>query len=545
MGSINLYKIDYEKSQLLFQTLSQKFELLKTKDITKEYSNGEKVNFGVTLYVSQSQSSKEISWNWLLKEFDSSLLSTITNPKAVLVIEKDDDIIYAVTFGHSYFIIDKYCDSNFAFNYARRLTFKSIKTTTLTTPSSHRNKIVNTYIDFNEIEFNSGESFAKIKADEDLPEDFKLYKPTLEIGNSIKFNLVEDSIENVLNLIIHIENTFKTVSEKHKIPVFSKITDNDYINYLNQKLSNDIRLNPAQVNISELDIIGATEIFNHNDYEYKLKYKKKEKTVTNLTNDEIKDFCKEAGLIYEDVILDIIVYSICDGQIIRCDKVKNLIDYTYDDECCLLSKGVWYKYNDDYLSYLNDSISQIDVFYNPKFNFTEQEYRSYLEMKYNEEKDTKEFKNLTKDKILESLQKKHYAERVYNSLRVQDGFECYDRIIASINNQKVELMDLYKDKTMFSVKIGNSSGKLSQAVNQSLMSLKIYKYKLVSPLPEIKNVALWLILDRKKGINDTDGEKPNINSLGMLMLKNRIDEWKKEVRLLGYTPIIYINYRIH
>ena len=139
----------------------------------------------------------------------------------------------------------------------------------------------------------------------------------------------------------------------------------------------------------------------------------------------------------------------------------------------------------------------------------------------------------------------HTLGRVYNSLRVQDGFECYDRIIASINNQKVELMDLYKDKTMFSVKIGNSSGKLSQAVNQSLMSLKIYKYKLVSPLPEIKNVALWLILDRKKGINDTDGEKPNINSLGMLMLKNRIDEWKKEVRLLGYTPIIYINYRIH
>lgn len=37
--------------------------------------------------------------------------------------------------------------------------------------------------------------------------------------------------------------------------------------------------------------------------------------------------------------------------------------------------------------------------------------------------------------------------------------------------------------------------------------------------------------------------KPDINRLDMLMLKNRLDQWKKEVRLQGYTPIIYVNYR--
>ena len=36
--------------------------------------------------------------------------------------------------------------------------------------------------------------------------------------------------------------------------------------------------------------------------------------------------------------------------------------------------------------------------------------------------------------------------------------------------------------------------------------------------------------------------KPNISELNMLMLKNKIDAWKKEVRLLGYAPIIRINY---
>ena len=43
-------------------------------------------------------------------------------------------------------------------------------------------------------------------------------------------------------------------------------------------------------------------------------------------------------------------------------------------------------------------------------------------------------------------------------------------------------------------------------------------------------------------IENEDG-KPDINRLDMLMLKNRLDQWKKEVRLQGYTPIVYVNYR--
>ena len=35
-------------------------------------------------------------------------------------------------------------------------------------------------------------------------------------------------------------------------------------------------------------------------------------------------------------------------------------------------------------------------------------------------------------------------------------------------------MDLYKDHTMYSVKIGNSSGKLTYVIDQSLTSLKLY-----------------------------------------------------------------------
>jgi hypothetical protein len=52
-------------------------------------------------------------------------------------------------------------------------------------------------------------------------------------------------------------------------------------------------------------------------------------------------------------------------------------------------------------------------------------------------------------------------------------------------------MDLYKDGTIFAVKIGNSSGKLSYVVDQSLQTLKIYRHKMSDNQLEIKEIGLY------------------------------------------------------
>ena len=121
------------------------------------------------------------------------------------------------------------------------------------------------------------------------------------------------------------------------------------------------------------------------------------------------------------------------------------------------------------------------------------------------------------------------------------SFENFDREENSVCGAKVEIMDLYKDKTMYAVKIGNSSAKLCYAVDQSISSLKLYKHRLLEGMPEIDTVAIWLVLDHRNHIEDNG--VPDINALNMLMLKNRLDYWKKEVRLQGFKPLIYINYR--
>jgi len=60
-------------------------------------------------------------------------------------------------------------------------------------------------------------------------------------------------------------------------------------------------------------------------------------------------------------------------------------------------------------------------------------------------------------------------------------------------------------------------------------------------LPDIRSIGIWLVLDRKVKLQVDDGTI-NINQLKMLTLKNKLDDWKREVRLAGYVPIVRINY---
>lgn len=542
MGQINIYKIDRNKKQEFYQTMASKLELIRTVEINKTVNDNE-INFGMSLYISQPTEKKDINWNWLLREFQVDEIRSLPNPKSVLLIEKDD-IAYAVTFGASYFIVDKYCDRDFAFNFARKVEYKEIKTTALTAPNSQRNKIINTYINYNNLEFDSGESFTKVKAKIVIDDTFTIHKENIEIGNSIKFTLNHDSLESIAELILYIENTLE-VEDKYKIPVFAKVTDRDLIDRLDTRLKeaviNDINI----INISEIDIIGTTEIFNHNDTSFTVSFKHHKKEISELTINQLIQFSNENKFKLNENMLEIKITSYNNGVSVRTDKIKNLIDYTDDTERCILLKGQWYHFNDDYLSYLADSIKEIDVIYNPEYNFHKSLHSDFLERKYLEEKDSNEYDGKTEEQIKTKIKNKYYAERYYNIMLEENyGFKNYDRKESRIGTADIEIMDLYKDNTIFAVKIGSSSSKLCYVVDQSIQAIKIYKHNLVTEKLPVSNVAIWLVFDRANQLNLIDG-KPDINQLDMLILKNRLDSWKKEVRILGYKPIIYVNYIIN
>ena len=162
---------------------------------------------------------------------------------------------------------------------------------------------------------------------------------------------------------------------------------------------------------------------------------------------------------------------------------------------------------------------------------------------FNTEKHDPQYAGLNDEQIKKKIKNKHYAERAFNELRSRDdGFICYDRELKEVGKERIEVMDLYKDGFMYAVKIGNSSSKLCYVVDQSLTALKLYKKGLLPGTPTITTAVIWLILETDAHIEDNNGV-PVLDKLKMLMLKNRLDQWKKSVRLMGLTPIIFINYR--
>lgn len=538
MGQVNLYKIDGNKKNDFLDKLNEKFEFIGEQNYNSV--DNEQDVYTVSTYLNVPEERKVPDWHWILEEYDYKIEGAMASPRAILVIE-GIKATYAVTYGLSYFVVDKYCDVDFAFDFARRIIFKQIKTTTLTAPNAQRNKMINVYLNYNDLSFDSGESYAKIKAKMKIVDGFTLHGEMVEIGHSIKTQLSDNSIDCIIRFIEYVE-AVKRKDELHKIPVFSKVKDENATRELDERLLEKIEQNIECINISELDIIGVTEIFNNNDASFTLKHERKHKNIHELTKENILKFLDENNLKIKNDFLNIKVVSNKNGEPVCTDKMKCLIDYTDDEKRCLLLKGEWYSFNDDYVQYLQDSIAELDVIYNPEFDFSNVKLLEYLKRKYQEEKECVEYIGLSEQEVMEKIKDKYYAERAFNNiLSEQYGFQNHDRDSDETGAGKIELMDLYKDGTMYAVKIGNSSAKLSYVVEQSISSTRMYKHDLLPNMPKIDKIAVWIVLKRRTRLPEVNG-KPDLSSLKMIMLKNKLDVWKKEVRILGYTPVVYLNY---
>ena len=141
MSNINLYKIDSRKKDEFLRNLKDKFDNENNVEINS------KCKYGISVYIDGKDKTKnDPDWLWVLSN-PKPFLNQPASLKAVIVIESETkEALYACTFGMAYFNVDKYCDTEFAFDFARRINFELVKTTTLTSPNSRKNKIVNAYL---------------------------------------------------------------------------------------------------------------------------------------------------------------------------------------------------------------------------------------------------------------------------------------------------------------------------------------------------------------------------------------------------------------
>lgn len=61
----------------------------------------------------------------------------------------------------------------------------------------------------------------------------------------------------------------------NEIPLFNKVKDVDLLNNLENKLISKMNIDDLKLSLTELDIIGAIEIFNTNEEDYHLHFKRK------------------------------------------------------------------------------------------------------------------------------------------------------------------------------------------------------------------------------------------------------------------------------
>jgi len=543
MPSINIYKITKDGTDELIAYLSKEYEPLS--EITHKVNCEESTTlqeYTITLYFSHKDNPGELKWNWVLSMFGQAKQQVYSAPKGVIVFT-DGERCYALTFGHSFFQIDKYSDKNWAFSYARTLNFVNIKTTALTNPHSQRNKTVNTYLRYEELEFDSGEALSKLKARVFLDDETSLFTENMEFGNSIKLSVKKPiSIPKIVQIIEYIEAAIMNNPIRVKIPFFRKIKDKALITELKAQLIEDVTKNICAIDISEYQIFATQIVFSAN-YDYRYESGNNSKEISCLDANSLFDFIAECELPYSEM-LNVSVSASEDGVEKYRKSAENLVFYTNDDKKALLMDGEWYLYNDDYLEYLSDSIYDIPVVCEPQYNYSKQEHDMFIDVKYNESLKEKVCENTSEAVAKQAIKHKFYKENYFNTtLEEQHGFANFDRQLDKIGKHKMEVMDLYKDNVMYTVKFGNASSDLCYAVDQSLAAINAYKKRLINlPNIPIKEVCIWLVLERSE-LSLVNG-RPDINELDMLILKNKLDIWKKDVRLLGYTPTLRINYTV-
>lgn len=228
MSLINIFKIDENKVEDLKESLGA-----LGSPFEKSYSIGEVV-IPAILYVKNEIIRNDVKWQWVLDEFFAGYIQKEKQAWSAMLI-KIADTNYAITFGNAFYYIDKFSDKDFAFDIGRKFEYKQIKSTAQANPNSNKNKTVVSYLNSNYFEYDSGESFIKIKGKIKLPEDFTLFKENIEIGSSIKLDIEKPSVEKCINALRYI-NIVSTQSDVTRIPVFVKVKNANLITSLEDDL---------------------------------------------------------------------------------------------------------------------------------------------------------------------------------------------------------------------------------------------------------------------------------------------------------------------
>lgn len=513
----NIFKIE-NRNDILTAMFDKQFE--------KKGINLVSGNYNLKLYC-KCEENQKITWKSIFDAFGEENIPSKSGVASIILCS-DADSTFAITYGNSSFLAQKYCDREFGFNFAKRIELDEIKRKSSITASSNKNSSITSYKNTKTILYDTGENITSISF---TPID-DFYGKRIDIGKSIKFN-----IDLPLDKICELLDSIKLVLYRdsiNKIPLLIELKNQIEINEYYDKMYNDFRdelerykasyiENYTNINLNEFTIVGCDFYFENEDSRL-IRVERQEYKINNLNLEELFKLSIEKNIDIQAIVEKAkIIYKNESNETIFSENLRNHINYEIPDKNICFYDGRWYEYNNDYIKLIQDEVRTIKVVYKDSDNIIEKDLEK-IEGLYREDK---------LNKLLSNKYSGILLDRDCLLMRYDSEFNH--------NNYKIEIADLIVDDTYFSVKIGNSQS-LSYCVDQSLLAANLIHSKLVDLKTlgdeRINKYGLWFYLNQKHIFNRLPINLLNLNSI---MLISKLSIWSKQIKSMGKTPIIYIS----
>lgn len=509
MPALNIFKLFPTQIENLQNSLVEN-RLEFIQQIEKEH---DEVDFSLKLYFNQNAPSIPIKWiSDLAQAFKIESKKSPHYSAAVIITFKDQ--AFAVSFGSAHIYISKFADLDFGIDIACRL-LSSFKIKSSREVASSRIKSIDTYKLMSELPFEAGEAVEYIRG---IPLDIAVWGRNISCGHSVhlrhrKFNIGNSHLicKRLVDVLTH------PISKE--IPRRTIITKQDEIDKLDAKLIQTIDSGHNMVDISQAQLSGVAFIFPEIS-DYALLTPKQE----FILNDDL-DLATLKQIVQNDFdgnydnLLSAEVSIRSDEGTHQSATLKDVLDYK-DEDGHYLENGKWHKFDLTYLKTIRLEVDKIDSQHSEEMlKFDKVGYAAW--------------KNQTAEKV-------NYPERYLNiSLAKDFGYEDGDRSLLNTEGAKIEIADLYRDETIFIVKIGEPQ-KLNYAIDQAVTALTIlernsFTTKVNGADFQVKKVCLWLFIKRKKEI-------AQISEINSLIFLTKLAAWRKFTLLRGRIPMINISY---
>lgn len=532
----NIYKINKE-------SLNEFKKKISSTDLVEQKSKN-KNGFSSTFYYSENAEGNDVWW-WdtykdYIKDKDSKpknvfhygLLISIPNAK-------ESRYFYVVSLGKSHFYLSKFIERDFGINLAMNIADES---STLLKKSTYYSNVkkaeVASYQKFVANSYEPGESVDHLKL---KALDAKIWGDK-NIICSDSIQLVFDQSPNEISKILwKIENVAVNLTPI-KLPKLEMVKSDLLTSELDAILLDNIKKNDINFSVSEFEVLGPEIIMTQDSSDFEIFTRKGNESFSNRkilgqTLDK-SDIVKYITNLDEEIDLnDIKIKFSSESSKRRTKKLKESIEFSTSHQgiSYAIRNGLWYQFNDTFIEYLKKSLNSIPIF--KKANLIEADY---LIWKGKKEKLINKRKTDPSISIDDEIT---YREYWFNKeMSNLYGYKLLDRKnqrVKSISEKGrdylVEAADLHKDMEFISLKISDDASNLIYNIAQSISAIELFDKNLIDAPDSVSHAGLWFVFERAID-NITD-----INSIQFLL---SLQNWKKRVEALGYSPVIYISQHV-